>query len=58
MREATVRRSWLAGELAAMRVPDLRLLGPQGGVPTLANVAESWRDHASTLLPARPLRTE
>ena len=43
MGEAAVRRSWLAGELAAMRVPDLRLLGPQMAVPTLATVAESWR---------------
>ena len=26
MREAVARRNWLAGELAALRVPDLRLL--------------------------------
>jgi integrase len=43
-REALLRRQWLAGELAALRVPDLRLLAaepPQ--VPTLREAAESWR---------------
>jgi integrase len=43
MREATARRNWLAGELAAMRVPDLRLLEPSAAAPTLARVAGSWR---------------
>jgi integrase len=43
MREATARRNWLAGELAAMRTPDVRLLVAPAGEPTLANVAETWR---------------
>ena len=43
MREAAARRNWLSGELAAMRVPDLRLLESQDGMPTLATLAESWR---------------
>jgi hypothetical protein len=43
MREATARRNWLAGELAAMRTPDVRSLAAPAGEPTLANVAETWR---------------
>jgi integrase len=43
MREATARRNWLAGELAAMRSPDVRLLVAPAGEPTLSNVAETWR---------------
>lgn len=41
-REARIRRDWVAGELAAMRVPDLRLIQP---APTVAlrDVAERWR---------------
>jgi hypothetical protein len=42
MREAKVRRDFVAGELAAMRIPDLRLLAPESA-PTLATVAERWR---------------
>jgi integrase len=42
MREARTRRDWVAGELAAMRVPDLRLLAPAATV-TLAAIAERWR---------------
>lgn len=41
-REARLRRDWIAGELAAMRVPDLRLVAPQVE-PTFAEVAEKWR---------------
>jgi integrase len=43
MREAVARRNWLAGELAAMRVPDIRLLDARIASPTLAVVAERWR---------------
>jgi len=43
MREAVARRKWLAGELEAMRVPDLRLLDARTAAPTLAEVSESWR---------------
>jgi len=42
MREATVRRNWLAGELAAMRVPDILLLDASAAAPTLASVAVTW----------------
>jgi integrase len=42
MREATVRRNWVAGELAAMRVPDTLLLDAPAAAPTLATVAETW----------------
>jgi integrase len=41
MREATIRRNWVAGELAAMRVPDTRLLAPVVA-PTLRQAAEAW----------------
>ena len=44
MRAATARRNWLAGELAAMRTPDLRSLTAGAGAPTLAKVAETWRE--------------
>jgi integrase len=43
MREARIRRDWIAGELAAMRVPNLRLLEPPAAAPTLAAIAEAWR---------------
>src|SRR4051794_28031922 len=42
MREATVRRNWLAGELAAMRVPVILLLDASAAAPTLASVAVTW----------------
>ena len=43
MREALIRKAWVAGELAAMRVPDVQLA--QGAMPTvtLRAVAERWR---------------
>jgi hypothetical protein len=41
-REAKIRRDWIAGELAALRMPDLRPTVP-GPVETLAVVAERWR---------------
>ncbi len=43
MREAKIRRDWIAGELAALRVPDVRLLDESHG-PTLRTVAENWKD--------------
>lgn len=43
-REALARRGWVAGELAAMRLPDLRALQtPVPRSPTLAEAAELWR---------------
>jgi len=43
-REARVRRDWIAGELAAGRVPDLQLIDQVPIVlPTLAEIAERWR---------------
>lgn len=43
-REASARRAWVLGELAAMRIPDLRLceLEPVR-LPTLADAADAWR---------------
>ncbi len=43
-REALARCRWVAGELAAMRVPHLRQLEETAkSAPTLAEVAERWR---------------
>ncbi len=41
-REAKIRRDWVAGELAAMRVPDLRFVAPSEA-ETLETAAERWR---------------
>jgi integrase len=40
-REALARRAWVLGELAAMRVPDVRAASPAG--VTLHDAAERWR---------------
>jgi integrase len=67
MREAKIRRDWIAGELAAVRVPDLRQLANAGQMPTLAEAANRWQAsrvdvsaatatyHRSALRRARPL---
>lgn len=43
-KEATARRNWIGGELANLRVPDLRLLDAKPISPTLASVAERWME--------------
>jgi integrase len=44
MREANTRKQWVAGELAALRVPDLQLREPELVLaPTVAEAAERWR---------------
>jgi integrase len=40
-REATIRRNWIAGELAALRAPDLRLAGESAA--TVRQLAERWQ---------------
>ena len=43
-RAALTRRAWVAGELAAMRVPNLSAIdNPLPAAPTIAEVAERWR---------------
>ncbi len=42
-REALGRKAWVLGELAALRVPDLRLVDERASSPTLADVAERWQ---------------
>jgi hypothetical protein len=42
-REAVARRAWITGELAAMRVPDIRALGEVKRSQTLTEAAERWR---------------
>jgi integrase len=41
-REAKIRRDWVAGELAAMRVPDLSLLAVPEARPTLRELSARW----------------
>jgi integrase len=41
--DALDRRAWVLGEIAAMRVPDVRLVAPAPTV-TLREVAERWRE--------------
>jgi integrase len=41
MREASIRKKWIAGELAARRVPDVTSLEQPKG-PTLAEAGERW----------------
>lgn len=43
MREARLRRSWVDGELAAMRVPDLSALREPEPSPPLREVARHWQ---------------
>jgi integrase len=44
MREAKIRRDWVAGELAALRVPNVRLLSEPRKALRLAEAAERWRE--------------
>src|SRR4051794_16431119 len=41
-REAIARRAWVAGELAAMRLPDARH-ATDARTPTLGELAEGWQ---------------
>src|SRR5580765_1114598 len=43
-REATIRAGWIAGELAARRVPDLGAPGEPLAAPTLREAAKRWQD--------------
>jgi integrase len=43
MREAKIRRDWVAGELAACRVPDLRAHAAESTSPRLREAASAWQ---------------
>jgi integrase len=43
MREARIRRDWVGGELAALRMPNLELLAAPVAAPTLREMAAKWR---------------
>jgi hypothetical protein len=44
MREATIRKAWVAGELAALRIPDLGAVGREDVSPqTFAQAASRWQ---------------
>ncbi len=47
-REARIRRDWVAGELAAMRVPDLTLLAEKPPAPLLRESRPTGRSRGST----------
>jgi integrase len=42
-REATIRKQWVGGELAAQRVADLTLLAEPALAPTFAEAAKRWQ---------------
>jgi integrase len=42
-REALIRKAWVSGELAAMRVPDRTLTASAPTAPTFTEAAERWR---------------
>jgi integrase len=42
-REARIRRDWIRGELAALRVPDLHALRASERTPTIAETAQRWQ---------------
>jgi len=42
-REAQIRKSFIVGELAALRVPDLSILREPDRAPTLAETIERWK---------------
>lgn len=43
MREARLRRDWVAGELASLRVPDVARLASESPAQTLREASERWR---------------
>jgi integrase len=43
MREAQTRKQWVAGELAALRVPDMTILREPELAPTFAEAAKRWQ---------------
>ena len=43
-REAKIRRDWIAGELAAVRVPDTKALARPKRSPTLREIAARWQE--------------
>jgi integrase len=43
MREANIRWAWVAGELAALRVPDLSILAEPKAASTLREMAARWQ---------------
>jgi hypothetical protein len=47
-REALARKAWISGELAAMRIPDVRLLGESKRSPTLTERPSAGARAAST----------
>jgi integrase len=43
-REASIRKQWVAGELAARRVPDVAAFAEPTPAPTFAEAAKRWQD--------------
>jgi integrase len=42
-RDALIRKAWVSGEIAAMRVPDVKALAESERSPTLREIAERWQ---------------
>jgi hypothetical protein len=51
-REALARKAFIVGELAALRMPDLRLARREKGAETLREAAERWRESRVDVSPA------
>jgi hypothetical protein len=43
LKEATTRKRWIAGELAARRVPDIAQPKTEPNAPTLGAAGDAWR---------------
>jgi len=52
LREARIRRDWIAGELAAVRMPDLHSLARVETVPTLQEAYDRWQASRVDVSPA------
>jgi integrase len=51
-REAQLRRAWVSGEIAALRVPDVTTLSEPPLAPTLAEEAKRWQASRVDVAPA------
>jgi integrase len=56
MREAKIRRDWVAGEIAAMRSPDLTLLAEPERAPLLRDEAKRWQESRVDVRPSTAIQ--
>lgn len=55
-REALIRKAWVSGEIARMRVPDLKALAEPERLPTLREVANRWQESRKDVREATTLQ--